>query len=396
MLDISDRDLYADHVPYDFFAELRERPGLYWQVEQDGPGYWAVTRYHDILPIYRDWRTFSSAAKSAQMHNYDESVLVMLRRMLPNMDPPEHTEFRRIYMRWISAHLDWLRSQVDGIVASQMEPLEGREEIDFLADFARYVPVRVIGMMMGVPESDLSLMLDWCDRLAGVDDPEFHDAGLAAAMEVIAYTTELAASFRREPQDNLTSDLANATIDGRALDDLEVGLQFLAMLVGGNETTRQGMCYFILGYDTMAEARRTDCLVNLRNAGEEALRWGSPVLGSRRTATQDVEVAGTKIAAGDKVFLYYASADRDPAQYVDPDEFDVTRRNASTHLQFGAMGPHRCLGAAITQMEMDSTIRHLVRAYPRLRVSGPVTRLRSNFFNAVKTLPIRLEGHDAG
>lgn len=396
MIDLSSPDTFVDGVPYSYFAELRRDDPIHWQPEVDGPGYWAVTRYTDVVKFYRDWQRFSSARGSAQMHNYDEGTLGMIRRMLPNMDPPEHSSLRRLFMSWLTPNMKAMAAGVDTIVHEAIADIGDRDHIDFLDDFARYIPVKVIGQIMGVPESDYSLMFAWCDRLANATDA-LGSGGVEAAMEVIDYTSHLAERYRRSPEDNLLSTLVNEQVDmaepiweRRYLSDLEVGLQFLAMLVGGNETTRQAMCWWVLGSNHDPNAWRM-LKLDLRvipNAIEETLRWGSPVLGGRRTATEDIE--DTPIKEGDKVFLYYVSANHDEAIFEAPNRFIAGRHNARKHTSFGGWGPHRCFGAAITHFEMESTIRALVGRFEHIKVDGFVPRLRSNFFNAVEHLPVLL------
>jgi len=266
-----------------------------------------------------------------------------------------------------------------------------RGECDFVSEVAAELPLQVIAEMMGVPLEERQMVFDWSNRLIGFDDPEFQtsqDDGKAAATEMFAYANQLASERVRCPKDDLVSILMHSEVEGEKLTELEFDLFFILLAVAGNETTRNlisgGMCALSENPAERARLRQNPDL--LPSAVEEMLRWVSPVMHFRRTATHDIDLHGQKIREGDKVVLWYISANRDAAVFPDPDRFDVGR-TPNDHLAFG-LGTHFCLGNNLARLEIRVMFEEILRRLPDLELAGPVRRLRSAFINGIKEMPV--------
>jgi cholest-4-en-3-one 26-monooxygenase len=273
---------------------------------------------------------------------------------------------------------------VDGIV--------DRGECDFVVDVAAELPLQVIADLMGVPQDDRHKLFDWSNRMIGAEDPEYgvtEEMAQQASMELFAYAAELAAKKRADPKDDLISVLSHSQVEGEQLTELEIDLFFLLLTVAGNETTRNlishGMVALLEHPDQLARLRADRSL--LPTAVEEMLRWASPVMNFRRTATRDLELGGQQIAEGDKVVIWYVSANRDEQQFPDPFTFDVGR-TPNEHVAFGGSGPHFCLGANLARSEINIMFEEILDRLDDIELAGDVSRLRSNFINGLKHVPI--------
>jgi cholest-4-en-3-one 26-monooxygenase len=264
-------------------------------------------------------------------------------------------------------------------------------ECDFVASIASELPLLVIAELVGCPAEDRAKLFDWSNQMIGFEDPDFANVtGLTDAMtQMLEYAGHLAAKRRSDPRDDLTSVLVNAEVDGERLDDLGFNMFFILLILAGNETTRNaisgGMLALSENRDQWQKLLDTPSL--LPTATEEILRYVSPVITMRRTATCDSEIAGQKIAEGDKVVMFYPSANRDADVFSNPHQFDVTR-DPNPHLAFG-WGPHFCLGANLARGEIRSIFSELLARFPDIEVCGPVRRLRSSTVNSIKSMPVR-------
>ncbi|MEA2922719.1 MAG: hypothetical protein QOF07_2684, partial [Bradyrhizobium sp.] len=284
---------------------------------------------------------------------------------------------------------DSMRDRATRIVDAICE----KGECDFVTDVAAELPLQVIADILGVPQEDRFRVFDWSNRLIGADDPEYAvatDNPMEAAMELYAYAHNLAADRRENPKDDIVSILLRAEVEGHTLSELEFDMFFLLLTVAGNETTRNALAHGMLALIEHPEQRQKLIDDPSRIAGgvEEILRWGSPVMCFRRTATQDLEVGGQLVKAGDKVVIWYISANRDETVFDDPYTFDVSR-DPNPHISFGGGGPHFCLGANLARMEMNVMYEELLERLPDMELNGPVERLQSHFINGIKHLPVR-------
>jgi cholest-4-en-3-one 26-monooxygenase len=313
--------------------------------------------------------------------------------MMLNMDPPRHTKLRALVSRGFTpVRIQAIERHVRDVCARIVDRIAERGECDFVKDVAAELPLQVIAEMMGIPLEERQMVFDWSNRLIGFDDPEFQTSledGKIAASEMYVYANRLALERRENPKDDLVSILMNAEVEGEKLSELEFDLFFMLLAVAGNETTRNlisgGMLQLIEHPDERARLLADPSL--LPTAVEEMLRFVSPVMHFRRTATRDVELGGQKIREGDKVILWYISANRDADVFPDADRFDVSR-TPNEHIAFG-LGQHFCLGANLARLEIRVMFEELLRRLPDVELAGPVRRLRSNFINGVKTMPVR-------
>jgi cholest-4-en-3-one 26-monooxygenase len=400
-LDVYDPDRYVKAVPHEAFRRLRrESPVCFhpepggFGAESAGKGFWAVTRYEDVVAISKDPRTFSSARGGTNIWDLPPENLSTIQLLLVNMDPPRHSQFRRLVSRGFTPRMiARLEPFIREAAIRAIEEGGKLGECDFVRTLAAELPLIVIADLMGIAQSDRHKVFDWSNRLIGFDDPEFQtslqDATIAAS-ELWMYANELAVARKREPGEDLVSLLVHAEVEGEALTEMEFDGFFLLLAVAGNETTRNaisGGMLALLEHPDQRQRLVADPSL-LPSAVEEMLRWVTPVMHFRRTATRDTEIRGQKIKEGDKVVMYYASANRDEAVFPNPDTFDVGR-TPNDHLSFG-VGEHFCLGSSLARLELRVFFEELLKRYPSVEQTGPVRRLRSNFINGYKEIPVRL------
>jgi cytochrome P450 len=400
-LRLGDPDTYAKAMPYETFARLRREAPVAWIDEparpehgvEAGPGFWAVTRHADVDAVSRDQATFSSWRGTTFLHDPKPHEVPLLRQMMLNMDPPDHTTLRRIVSRVFTPRaVAELVGSIEGYAATIVDRIAPNGEADFVEEVAAEMPLLVLADVLGIPGSDRHLLFDWTNRLIGYDDPEFggdEKQFRSAFAEMFAYAAEETEKKRATPGDDVWSRIVNAEVDGERLTPGELDRFFQLLVVAGNETTRNhltgGLYALSLHPDQWARLRRDPDL--LPRALDEVLRWWPPVIQFRRTATKDTTLAGQPIAAGDKVVIFYASANRDETVFDDPDRFDIDR-DPNPHLSFG-IGPHFCLGATLAKLEARVMLTELFRRLPDLEVAGPPERLRSYFINGIRHLPVR-------
>jgi cholest-4-en-3-one 26-monooxygenase len=392
-IDLCNPQLFVPSVPHELFAELRRTSPVFWHEEEDGVGFWSVMGYHDLVAVNRDSSTFSSYKGGALMMNWDDEILEQQRLMMLNMDPPMHTRYRRLVNKGFTPRM--VHELEDRIVERTRELIDSAKdkgEFDFVSDIAAELPLQVIAELMGIPQEDRHKVFDWSNRMVGSNDPEFLEApefATAAAMELFAYADALTVERKANPHDDLVSILAHAEIEGDQLDQLEIDMFFMLLAVAGNETTRNLLSHGMLALIENPDERRK--LIEhpelLESAIEEMLRYASPVMHFRRTATRDTEVGGQQVAEGDKVVFWHASANRDEAVFSDPDRFDIAR-SPNDHVAFGGGGSHFCLGANLARLEIRIMFTEILREMPELELAGDVQRLCSNFINGIKHLPV--------
>jgi len=402
-----ENDVFAERVPHETFALLRREAPVYWYDWHGGRGFWAVTKHEDVVALSRDTKTFSSEAGGANLEDLDEDARVARQSMLET-DPPRHTRLRGLVgppftPRAVRAYELALRELTREILDRAL-PLG---EFDFIDEIAKELPIRVLGRLLGVPETDLDRLIDWGDRMIANTDPDFadvlHDSPESeryrlvpfrspAALELFEYAHGIAAERRAAPTDDLVSHLVNTEIDGERLTERELDTMFLLLVVAGNETTRQAIAHGMLAlvdHPAQWQRLREEPELVSETAADEVLRWSSPVLHFRRTAMRDLDLRGQRIAAGDKVVVWYVSANFDEDVFEEPLRFDVGRR-PNRHITFGGGGPHYCLGAHLAKLEVQVLFEELLPRLADLELTGPAERVRSNFTNALKRMPVRV------
>ena len=388
-------DTWGEGVPHDQFDILRREAPVFWHKETDGgPGFWAITKHADVKAASHDWRTFSSELGATFIPTADEEMLAQLQLTILNMDPPKHERYRRLVSRGFTPRM--IRILVEDIerrAARVIDDVSERGEVEFVEEIAAQVPVQMICEMIGLEKHQWQRMFELSNQLVGGrNDPEYQSAEGpdAAAMEVYMLCDAVAADRRANPRDDIMTALVNAEVDGERLTDAELNLFFITLIVAGNETTRNLINHSMLALlDHPDQARRLREDPDLWDtAVEEMLRWGSSIHNFRRTATHDTELQGVAIKEGDKVVLYYASANRDEDVFNDPHSFDITRR-PNDHLTFGGGGVHFCLGASLARAEIKATMRQIVNRLPDMELTGKPVRLKSDFVNGIKKMPVR-------
>jgi cytochrome P450 len=401
-----ENDDFAVRVPHETFALLRREAPVWWYDWPLGQGYWCVTKHADVAAVSRDTKTFTSE-HGANLEDLDEEQRGVRQSMLET-DPPRHTRLRALVgppftPRAIKAYELVLR-ELTAAVVDRALPLQ---EFDFIEEVAKQLPIRVLAQLLGAPGSDTDRLIDWGDRMIGNTDPELadvlHDSPESdqyrmlpfrspASLELFEYAHALAEERRRVATDDLVSKLVHAEIDGERLSEREFDSMFLLLVVAGNETTRQAIAHGMLALAEHREQwrRLTEDPELLWAAGaDEILRWSSPVLHFRRSATRDVELGGQAIRAGDKVVIWYVSANFDEEVFADPLRFDVGRR-PNPHLTFGGGGPHYCLGAHLAKLEVQVMFDELLPRLADIELTGRPERMRTNFTNALKRMPVRV------
>ena len=393
-IDLYDRSNYVESVPFDSFDELRKSDQAWWQDEPDGPGFWCFTRHEDVVAINRDWEHFSSNKGGTMVIDMDDEALAMQQQMMLNMDPPLHTRYRLLINKGFTPRMvkkleEDMRERATRIVDAVAE----KGECDFVTDIAAELPLQVISDILGVPQEDRFKVFDWSNRLVGADDPEYaasQENPIEAAMELYTYGHMVAENRKQNPQDDIVSILLQAEVEGHQLTELEFDMFFLLLTVAGNETTRNALAHGMLALMQHPEqkAKLAANLDLMPKAVDEILRWGTPVMCFRRTATEDITIRNTQVKAGDKVVIWYISANRDETVFDDPYTFDITREN-NPHVSFGAGGPHFCLGANLARMEMNVMYEEILRRIPDIELAGEPERLQSHFINGIKHLPVK-------
>jgi cholest-4-en-3-one 26-monooxygenase len=381
-------------VPYEMFDYLRREAPIFRHSEPDGPGFWAVTKHADVVAASRDTETFSSELGCTFIEDQTDEALSQMRLSILNMDPPKHNRHRKLVSRGFTPRM--IRQLIDVIEQRAkriVDDVIDRGECEFVEDIAAKLPLEMICEMIGLPEADWPKMFELSNKLIGAKDPDFQASpaeGQAAAAEIFAYCDAVAAERRKSPQEDLMTVLTQADVDGERLTDLELNLFFVTLVVAGNETTRN-----LINHSMLALLDHPEATKQLRDdpelwpsAVEEMLRWGTSIQNFRRTTTRDTELRGQPIAAGDKVVLFYLSANRDEEVFADPYKFDVAR-DPNPHVTFGGGGVHFCLGANLARAEIGAIMRQVVERMDGIELTEPVRRLRSDFVNGIKE--IRLE-----
>ncbi len=379
-----------DEKPVAFCREP-EVPGLI-----TGPGYWSLTRHADILHVSHNPEVFSSAHGGVNIIDQPPDFGEFFGSMIV-MDDPRHARLRRIVSRGFTpGMLRKVEANVERAAEKIIDDIIERGTCDFVTDIAAALPLKIICDMMGIAESDYRFVFDRTNIILGAGDPEYVSdplsvipALLQAGQDLSMLAQDLARIRRDKPTDDLTSAMVHAEVDGERLTDAEVGSFFVLLVAAGNETTRNAISHGMKALSDNPDQKRLwmadfDRIAPL--AVEEIVRWASPVIHFRRTAMRDTEISGQKIAEGEKVVMWYNSANRDESVFTDPYEFRVAR-SPNEHVGFGGPGPHFCMGAHLARREITVMFRQLFRRVPDLEISAPPARLLSFFIHGIKRMP---------
>jgi cholest-4-en-3-one 26-monooxygenase len=392
--DFTDPDLYARRVPNEEFAELRRAAPMWWNEQPDcgfdDGGCWLVSKHADIVEISRNSDLFGSWENTAIIrHAADVTQSIDLQRLiLLNIDPPHHTKLRQIVSRGFTPRAignlrDRLAERAEQIVAAAIESGTG----DFVTDVACELPLQAIADLIGVPQEDRKQLFEWSNAMIGYDDPEFGDAGTIAAAELVGYSMAMAEDRKQCPREDIVTRLVNAEIDGGHLNSDEFGYFVILMTVAGNETTRNAISHGMLAFFDHPDQWELYRAERPKTAADEIVRWATPVTVFQRTAKADTVVGGQEIKKGERLGLFYRSANFDEDVFESPEKFNIMR-DPNPHLGFGGTGAHYCIGVNLARMEIDLIFNAIADAMPDITKAGDPERLRSGWINGIKRLPV--------
>jgi cholest-4-en-3-one 26-monooxygenase len=388
-IDLYDMDQFVDGVPHDAFDWLRKNAPAYFNPEPDGPGFWNLTRYADVAHASKDWMTFTSSRGTNIIDPEGGYELAMV-----NQDPPAHTRLRTLVNRgFLPKMITSMEPHVREITRRIVDNVALKGECDLVTEVSAELPLQVIAELLGVPHEERHKVFTWSNTMIGLEDPEYGtslEGAREAALEMYAYAGRLAAERKASKRDDLVSILAHAEVDGETMTEMELAVFFLLLAVAGNETTRNLISGGMLAlFEHPEERERLQADASLfDSAVNEMLRWVTPVMHFRRTATCDAEIAGEKIKERDKVLLWYIAANRDGDVFENPHSFKIDR-TPNEHLAFGGGGPHFCLGFSLAQLEIKCMFEEILNRLPDMELAGPASRMRSNFINGIKHLPVK-------
>lgn len=387
-IDLHNPAAFTDGPPNDVFAFLRENAPVHHNPARgEHDAFWSLTAFDDIAAVNKDWENFSSARRGSFLVEGGIVPKEFEPLLFNMMDPPEHDKHRGILqkvftMRAVAEREPDVRRTVNRLIDGVIE--QGRCE--FVTDIAVELPLTVTANMLGVPHADRERLFHWTNQLA--DTGTALEDKMGTVGEIAEYIGGLIAHRRDHPTDDMLSHLVAAELDGERLDDLELMAHFIQLMSGGNETTRNAFAGGMAALIERPDQRQAllDDPDLIPTAVEEILRWHTPIMHQARTATRDLEIGGIRIAENEKIALWYASANRDPAQNPDPDRFDVTRSRAK-HMSFGA-GRHFCLGAQLARLELRVCFEETLRRLPDMEFAGPVTKKPNNSFHWMVAMPV--------
>jgi cytochrome P450 len=395
-IDLSSHDAFVERVPHEWFRTLRHEDPVHFNPEPDGPGFYAVTRYGDIRAVHRNFIVYSSEIGGTSLEDLDLDQIEARKSMI-DTDPPRHTELRKLIARRFTSRAvtvweEAVRTVCDRVLTAALP----KGEFDFVEEISSEIPMQVFAEILGVPQEDRRYIVEMGDRILGNQDPEYaqpvEDAhrmlpfSSPVAQEMFEFGRKLADARRKNPRDDIITVLINADLTQREFD-----VYFVLLATAGNETTRHTISHGLLALmeypDQLERLRRDPSLCKL--AADEMLRWATAVHYFRRTTTEDTELAGTGIPAGSKVTTWLVSGNRDEEVFENPDTFDVGRE-PNKHMAFGPGGIHHCLGAHLARLEVRIAFEEMLKRVDGFELTRPPERLRSNFFNGIKRLPVRV------
>jgi cytochrome P450 len=396
-IDIYSPEVYIDAPPHELFAELRRTQPVFWQDIPNQPGYWAVLKHKDVETVARHPRLYSASEGGVVLEDLTPERLEHMRGMLLAMDPPRHNDYRRpMVKRFMPKVMEELEDRIRTITKEILARAAEMGDVEFVSDVTSDLPTNVIGELVGLPQEDWKHVHHMAELNTHGQDPDYVPDGDGidpgnGSMEMAIYGMQHAANWRtKEPQDDLTTYILTQEFGGKLMTDVDFGVFFVQLVTAGQDTTQtmlaSGLDALLQHPAQLQELRDDPSLIP--GAVEEILRYANPLHYFRRTATADTVLNGTEIKAGDKVAMYYTSANRDEDVFDRPQEFDIHRR-PNPHLSFG-IAEHFCLGVHLARLEGRIFFEELLATFPTIEATGPAVRTRSNLNNALKKLPIRL------
>lgn len=398
-VDLGDPSLWVDGPPYALLAELREHEPAHFSAFSRMPGeggFWSLTRAEDVAAATRDFATFSSERRGIFLFDDIGVPLDVQRLQMISMDPPRHDRLKQLVgkaftPKRIAEHEEHVR----GIVTGVLDRFAPSQKVDLVQDIACPIPARVIGSLLGTPESDDERLLYWTMISTAFEDPQVQALGydpVAEMTTLLTYINAVREERAANPADDLLSGLLAAEVDGDRLSDLEIAVFFILLLSAGNDSTRS--VYSAMMLELMRQPEQLQLLLDdpslIPAAVEEAVRCFPAFAFMGRAATRDVELHGRTIREGDRVLLWYLASNRDPRRFADPERFDITRAELDQHQGFGAGGRHFCLGAGLARMELRIWLEETLARFPTMHLDGEPERLQSLFLNQYRSIPVRL------
>jgi cholest-4-en-3-one 26-monooxygenase len=395
--DFTDPDLYAERVPLAEFAELRRSAPVWWNAQRrgsagfDDEGFWVVSRHSDVKEVSRNSDVYSTWENSAIIRLGEGTTreqIDMQRFIMINNDPPQHTALRRIVSRGFTPRaVDGLRDALAERAQQIMHTALSEGTGDFVTDVACELPLQAIAELLGVPQDDRRKIFEWSNQMIAYDDPEYEVEPETAAVELLGYSMAMAEERKRCPMDDIVTKLVQADVDGRGLNADEFGFFVLLLAVAGNETTRNAITHGMMALLDNPEQWERYKAERPATAADEIVRWATPVVAFQRTAKVDAELGGQQIKAGQRVGIFYSSANFDETVFDAPERFDIGR-DPNPHLGFGGSGAHFCLGASLARLEIDLIFNAIAEHMPDISRAGPERRLRSGWLNGIKEFPV--------
>lgn len=403
--DLSDPDFHRSEGRFRYFAMLRKEDPVHWCPEANGPGYWSVTRYQDVIDVLKDSSAFSSDIRNGGNRLWNaQDVNPNPRPHLLTMDPPEHTQLRRALAAVFAAPaIRRLETGIRNRVARAVDAIAPVGQADFVTSVSVPVTLGLLTDMLEVPEGESGKLLAWSLAMVGDDDPDYQLPAkdrLDAMRELDRYVATLSEDVANKGPDSIFSCLMNATIDGKKMDFETLTVNFAAFLIAANETTRHAISNSLHALTEYPEEKQK-LIANpalIPAAAKELIRWATPLMHVRKTAMFDVQLGGKTIRKGDKVVVWYSAANRDEGVWPDADRLAIDRYTASTaapHLAFG-YGSHYCLGWRLAEIQLTTVLTEVLRRIPDIRVIDDPAVLRSNFIHGVKKLTVSFTPEQAG
>jgi linalool 8-monooxygenase len=400
--DLKDPDLYLDRVPHDLFDQLRSQQPVYWNPESDGAGFWALTRYADIVEVSRNPALFSSAYENGGHRIFNENEVGLtgagdaaIGIPFISLDPPVHTQYRRFIMPAVApGRLAGIEERIRERCIALIDRIPLDETVDIVSLLSAPLPLLTLCELFDLPADMWVKLYDWTNAFVGEDDPEFRqspEAMMAVLGEFTGFAKALFDERRAAPGQDMATLLATMEVNGEPVAFREFAGNMILALVGANETTRNSLSHSIVAFADNPgqwDLIRADPAL-LKNGVREMVRHASPVMHMRRTATADTRIGGQAIAKGDKVVLWYIAANRDEAVFPDPHRFDILRGNIQ-HLAFGS-GQHVCVGSRLAEMQLRVAFGILAERVASFRIMTQPRRFRSNFINGLKNLDVALK-----
>jgi cytochrome P450 len=393
-INLIDPEYFAAHGhPWDQYEWLRANSPVFWHDEPDGPGFWAITKYDDIRAISRTPKIFSSYETGVMLPDPDPMGLYAQRLMMLNMDPPQHDRFKLLVSRGFTPkNAPLLRPRIEELAREILDAAMQKGSCDFVSEIAGRLPSGLIAELMGMPREDGERLYNLTEIMHTNDDAvATPEVKMAAIGEMLMYGQSVADKKRRDPGDDLATILVNAEVDGDRLTDEEFQWFFLLLVNAGGDTTRNLLAaglQLLFDHPDQRAKLMSNVDGHLATAIEEMLRFSSPVSHFKRTVMEDTTIRGQAIKAGERVVMFYGSANRDEDIFESPNTFDITR-DPNPHVAFGAGGPHLCLGMHVARVELAVMFKELLTRMPNVEANGDFARMHSSFIAGIHSMPVK-------